>query len=95
MSDKEINKEPQEEKKDGVCTAKIFAILSTVTGIISIFLFPFFAGALGIIFGIIAKKLGYKKGMSTDGIVCGIVGIVLHIIKICVVPCDILSLLVY
>lgn len=54
-----------------------FAIASLVLGIVSFFCFAYIAGTLGIVFGVVAKKKGYKGGMATAGIVCGVIGIVL------------------
>ena len=61
---------------------KGFAIASLVLGIVSFFCFAYIAGTLGIIFGITAKKKGYKGGMATAGIVCGIIGIVLYLLML-------------
>lgn len=52
-----------------------FAIASLVLGIVSIFCFAIITGTLGIVFGYMAKSKGYKGGMATAGIVCGIIGI--------------------
>ena len=52
------------------------AIASMVLGILSIFIIPIVTGTLGIVLGGVAKSKGNKSGMSTAGIVCGIIGIV-------------------
>lgn len=57
-----------------------FAIAGMVCGILSFFCFAYILGALGIIFGAIAKSKGCKSGMATAGIVCGIIGIILMIL---------------
>ena len=59
---------------------KGFAIAGMVCGIISLFCFPYILGALGIVFGAVAKSKGYKGGMAIAGIICGILGIILGII---------------
>ncbi len=59
---------------------KGLAIASLVLGIVSFFVFAYIAGALAIILGGVAKKQGFRGGMATAGIVCGIVGIALTII---------------
>lgn len=55
------------------------AISGLVCGICSLFIFGFTLGVLGIIFSVIAKIQGYKKGMATAGIVCGIIGIIIKV----------------
>ena len=55
------------------------AISGLVCGICSIFIFGLTLGVLGIIFSVIAKIQGYKKGMATAGIICGIIGIIIKI----------------
>lgn len=67
---------PVQNPQDG----KGFAIASLVLGIVSFFCFAFISGTLGIIFGVVAKNKGYKGGMATAGIVCGVIGIVLWIL---------------
>lgn len=57
-----------------------FAIAGMVCGIVSFFCFAYILGALGIIFGAVAKSKGCKSGMATAGIVCGIIGIILMIL---------------
>ncbi len=54
---------------------KGFAIAGMVCGIVSIFWLHFLLGALGLIFGLIARSKGYRKGMTTAAIVCGAVGL--------------------
>ena len=55
---------------------KGFAIAGMILGIVSFFCIPLITGILGIIFGAIAKSKGYRGGMATAGIVCGILGII-------------------
>lgn len=59
---------------------KGFAIASMILGILSFLCFPFITGLLGIIFGGVAKSKGYRGGMATAGIVCGIIGVALQLI---------------
>lgn len=54
---------------------KGFAIASLVLGILSIFCFALIAGTLAIVFSTMAKSKGYKGGMATAGMVCGIIGL--------------------
>ena len=54
---------------------KGFAIAGLVCGIVSIFYLRIITGALGLIFGLIARSRGYRKGMSTAAITCGAVGL--------------------
>ncbi len=61
---------------------KGFAISGMVLGIVSFFCFPAITGILGIIFGALAKKKGYRGGMATAGIVCGIVGVALWLLML-------------
>ena len=63
---------------------KGFAIAAMILGIISFFCVPIVTGALGIIFGGVAKSKGYRGGMATAGIVCGILGIVGWILMLAV-----------
>ena len=59
---------------------KGLAIAGLIMGILSFFLFPYITGALGIIFGGVAKSKGNRSGMATAGIVCGVIGIALTLI---------------
>lgn len=59
---------------------KGLAIAGLIMGIVSFFLFPYITGALGIIFGGVAKSKGNRSGMATAGIVCGVIGIALTLI---------------
>ena len=59
---------------------KGMAIASLICGILGFFICPGLCCILSIIFGIVAKKQGYKGAMATVGIVLGIVGIVASII---------------
>lgn len=59
---------------------KGLAIAGLIMGILSFFIFPYIAGALGIIFGGVAKSKGNRSGMATAGIVCGVIGIALTLI---------------
>ncbi len=61
-----------------VVPGKGFAITAMILGIISFLCFPYITGILGIIFGGVAKSKGYRGGMATAGIVCGIIGVVLQ-----------------
>ncbi len=61
---------------------KGFAIASMVLGIISFLCTPIITGLLGIIFGGVAKSKGYRGGMATAGIVCGVIGLALWLIMI-------------
>lgn len=61
---------PQKEER-----GKGFAVAGMICGIVSIFYLRIITGALGLIFGLVARHKGYKKGMSTAGIVCGSVGL--------------------
>ena len=59
---------------------KGMAIAALVCGILSFLICPGLCGILAIIFGIVAKKQGYKGAMATVGLVLGIVGIVAAIV---------------
>lgn len=59
---------------------KGLAVAGLIMGILSFFILPYVTGALGIIFGGVAKSKGYRGGMATAGIVCGIIGIALTIL---------------
>ncbi|MBR6502870.1 MAG: DUF4190 domain-containing protein [Clostridia bacterium] len=61
---------------------KGLGITSMVLGIISFFCASFITGILAIIFGGVAKSKGYRGGMATAGIVCGIISIALLVITI-------------
>lgn len=61
---------------------KGFAVASMVLGIISFFCTPIITGLLGIIFGGVAKSKGYRGGMATAGIVCGIIGLALWLLMV-------------
>lgn len=54
---------------------KGFAIASMVLGIVSLFIFGYIAGALAIIFSVVAKKKGSTSKMATAGLVLGIIGV--------------------
>ena len=57
------------------------AVASLVCGILGLTICPGLSSILAIIFGIVAKKKGYKKGpKATVGIILGIVAIVLSIV---------------
>jgi hypothetical protein len=58
------------------------AIASMVLGIISLLCFPYITGVLAVIFGAVAKNNGYKSGMATAGIVCGIIGVALWLLML-------------
>ncbi|MBR3592047.1 MAG: DUF4190 domain-containing protein [Clostridia bacterium] len=61
---------------------KGFAITAMVLGIISLCCVHVIVGILGIIFGGVAKSKGYRGGMATAGIVCGIIGVALWLIYV-------------
>lgn len=61
---------------------KGFAIASLICGIVSLFCFAIITGVLGIVFGSVAKGKGFRGGMATAGIVCGVIGIVSWLIMI-------------
>ncbi len=61
---------------------KGFAIAGLVLGIIAILCQGWLWGVLAIIFACVARSKGYKKGMSTAGIVCGIIGIILSVLTL-------------
>lgn len=65
---------------------KGFAIASMVLGIVSFFCFAVITGVLGIIFGGVAKSKGYRGGMATAGIVCGIIGVVAWFLMMILIP---------
>ncbi len=65
---------------------KGLAIASLVLGIISFLCFPAITGTLGIIFGGVAKSKGFKGGMATAGIVCGVIGVALWLIMLIAMP---------
>ena len=72
--------------------AKGFAIASMSCGILSLINFVFLGlfalvlGICGVIFGAVVKNAGYStgyvSGMSTAGLICGIVGIALYLILV-------------
>ncbi len=61
---------------------KGLAITSLVLGIIAFICAPIITGILGIVFGGVAKSKGYRGGMATAGIVCGIIALVLWVASI-------------
>lgn len=61
---------------------KGLAVAALVMGILSFLCFPVITGALGIIFGGVAKSKGYQGGMATAGIVCGAIGIALWLLML-------------
>lgn len=61
---------------------KGMAIASLVLGIVAFFCFPIITGALGIIFGCVAKGKGCRSGMATAGIICGSIGIALWLLML-------------
>ena len=61
---------------------KGLAIAGMVCGIVSFFCFPYILGLLGIIFGAVARNKGYRGGMATAGIACGVIGIALWLVMI-------------
>lgn len=71
---------------------KIMAIISMVTGILSIVLVCFTSGAweiigllcavAAIVLSVLSKKKIGKNGMATAGLVCGIVAIALYVVII-------------
>lgn len=70
---------PQPQQPAGQ-PGKGFAIAALVLGIVSFLCFPYITGALGIIFGSVAKNKGFMGGMATAGIICGVIGIALQLI---------------
>lgn len=74
---------------------KIMAIISMVTGILSIVLVCFTAGfweilgllcaVAAIVLSVLSKKKIGKNGMATAGLVCGIVAIALYVLMILLV----------
>ena len=58
------------------------AIASLVLGILAIVCGGLVQGILAVVFGVVAKKKGYKDAMATTGIVLGILGIVFWIVLI-------------
>lgn len=72
--------QPQKTEKPG----QGFAITGMVLGIASLvpflWYFSIITGALGIVFGALAKKKGSTSGMATAGIVCGIIGVSLMVV---------------
>ena len=58
------------------------AIAAMVLGIVSFFCFPAITGALGIIFGCVAKGKGSRSGMALAGIICGAIGIALWLLML-------------
>ena len=61
---------------------KGLAIASLVLGIISLLCFPIVTGVLGIALGGAAKSKGYRGGMATAGIVCGIIGLAAWVVML-------------
>ncbi|MBQ7016860.1 MAG: DUF4190 domain-containing protein [Firmicutes bacterium] len=61
---------------------KGMAIAAMVLGIVSFFCFPAITGALGIIFGCVAKGKGSRSGMALAGIICGAIGIALWLLML-------------
>jgi len=62
--------------------AQGYAIASLVLSIVSFFIAAIITGCLAIIFGGVAKSKGNKSPMSTAGIVCGIISVVLYVIAL-------------
>lgn len=62
----------------------VLGILGVVnaTGFLSVGTFSFVFSLLALIFGCVARKKGYRQGMSTAGIVLGIIGLSLTVILI-------------
>lgn len=63
--------QPAPAKDEG----KGYAIASLVLGIVSLFIFGYIAGALAIIFSVVAKKKGTTSKLATAGLVLGIIGV--------------------
>ena len=61
---------------------KGLAIAAMILGIISFFCAPIVTGVLGIIFGGVAKYKGYRGGMATAGIVCGVIGVAAWLVMV-------------
>ena len=61
---------------------KGLAIASMVLGIIAFLCAPIITGVLSIVFGGVAKSKGYRGGMATAGIVCGVIALVLWVVSL-------------
>ncbi|MBE5867913.1 MAG: DUF4190 domain-containing protein [Lachnospiraceae bacterium] len=57
-----------------------------VLGIVSFFCFAYITGILAVIFGAVAKSKGNRSGMSTAGLICGGIGVVLWILSLLFLP---------
>ncbi len=66
--------------------AKGLAVASLVLGIVSFFCFAYITGILAVIFGAVAKSKGNRSGMSTAGLICGCIGVVLWIMSLLFLP---------
>jgi len=66
--------------------AKGLAVASLVLGIVSFFCFAYITGILAVIFGAVAKSKGNRSGMSTAGLICGGIGVVLWILSLLFLP---------
>lgn len=71
---------------------KGLAVASLILGIVSFFCFAIITGILAIVFGSIAKSKGYRGGLATGGIVCGIIGVALWLLMIIFMPTAIFGL---
>lgn len=65
---------------------KGLAVASLVLGIVSFFCFAIITGILAIVFGAVAKNKGFKGGMATAGIVCGVIGVALWLVMMIFMP---------
>lgn len=77
---------PYQQNPVPVQPGKGLAIAALVLGIVSFFCIPVITGILAIIFGGVAKSKGYRGGMATAGIVCGIIGVAAWLIMLIAIP---------
>ncbi|MBE7036200.1 MAG: DUF4190 domain-containing protein [Ruminococcaceae bacterium] len=70
---------------------KGLAIASLVCGIVSFFCFGIVLGILAVVFGVLAKRQGYRGAMATVGIVLGAIGLALYVIML--IACGSMSVL--
>ena len=62
---------------------KSYAIAGMILGIVSFFLLSLVTGIFAIVFGCIARSIGFKTPMALSGIILGSISIGLGLISVC------------